>query len=93
MAKASSTATWTQIDTTTLPTPIAKQYANYKAAYVEMKAERKAFEDALTALLTIPSGKKAIFGYNFGKLSIAIVADEAKPKSASTAVSIASLIK
>lgn len=93
MAKPATNATWTQIDTDTLPTPIAKQYANYKSAYSEMKAERKAFEDALSALLTIPAGKRAVFGYNFGKLSIAIVADDAKPKSASSAVSIASLIK
>lgn len=93
MAKSPSPAVWTQIDTDTLPTPIAKQYANYKSAYAEMKAERKAFEDALTALLTIPAGKRAVFGYNFGKLSIAIVGDDAKPKSASSAVSIASLIK
>lgn len=93
MAKSSSPAVWTQIDTNTLPTPIAMQYANYKSAYVEMKAERKAFEDALSALLAIPAGKRAVFGYNFGKLSIAIVADDAKPKSSSSAVSIESLIK
>lgn len=94
MAKPStSTATWTQIDTASLPTPIAKQYANYKSAYAEMKAERLAFENAVTAMLSIPTGKRAIFGYNFGKLSVAIVADDAKPKSASSAVSLASLIK
>lgn len=94
MAKsATAAATWTQIDTDSLPAPIAKQYANYKSAYAEMKAERKAFEDAITAQLAIPTGKRAVFGYNFGKLSIAIVADDAKPKSASSAVSLASLIK
>lgn len=93
MAKSPATTTWTQIDTETLPTPIAKQYANYKSAYAEMKAERKVFEDALTELLTIPPGKRAVFGYNFGKLSIAIVDDDAKPKAASSAVSLASLIK
>lgn len=93
MAKQPATATWTQIDTTSLPTAIAKQYANYKSAYTEMKAERKAFEDALTAMLSIPSGKRAIFGYNFGKLSIAIVDAAAAPKAGSSAVSLASLIK
>lgn len=93
MAKATSTATWTQIDTETLPTAIAKQYANYKSAYAEMKAERKAFEDALVAMLSVPTGKRAVFGYNFGKLSIAIVDDDAKPAKASLAVSLASLIK
>lgn len=93
MAKPSTTATWTQIDTDTLPISIAKQYGNYKTVYAEMKAERKAFEDALTAMLTIPSGKRAVFGYNFGKLSIAIVADDAKPKTASNVVSLASFMK
>lgn len=94
MAKtAQATASWTQIDTDSLPTAIAKQYANYKSAYAEMKAERKAFEDALAAMLDVPPGKRAVFGYNFGKLSIAIVDDTAKPKAASSAVSLASLIK
>lgn len=94
MAKTTAIDTkWTQIDTDSLPTAIAKQYANYKSAYAEMKAERKAFEDALTAMLTIPAGKRAVFGYNFGKLSIAIVADDAKPKAASSAVSLTSLMK
>ncbi len=92
MAK-TSTATWTQIDTDSLPIAIAKQYANYKSAYAEMKAERKAFEDALAAMLTLPQGKRAVFGYNFGKLSIAIVDDDAKPAKASSAVSLSSLIK
>ncbi len=92
MAK-TSTATWTQIDTTSLPTAIAKQYANYKAAYTEMKAERKAFEDAITDMLAVPAGKRAVFGYNFGKLSIAIVDDDTKPVKASSAVSLSSLIK
>lgn len=92
MAK-TSTATWTQIDTDTLPVAIAKQYANYKSAYAEMKAERKAFEDALAAMLTVPPGSKPVFGYNFGKLSIAIVLDDKPAAKASSAVSLASLIR
>lgn len=94
MAKTSNTtATWTQIDTDSLPAAIAKQYANYKSAYAEMKAERKAFEDALAAMLIVPPGKRAVFGYNFGKLSIAIVDDTAPKAKATSAVSLASLIK
>lgn len=88
----SSTATWTQIDPASLPTPIAKQYDRYKSAYAEMKAERKAFEDALAAMLPTPIGKRVVFGYNFGKLSIATV-DASAPKSATSAVSLASLLK
>ena len=93
MAKPTSTATWTQIDTDTLPPAIAKQYANYKAAYTEMKAERKALEDALAAAIAPPSGSRAVFGYNFGKLSVAIVPDDAKPAKASAAVSLSNLIR
>ena len=92
MAK-TSTAIWTQIDPDSLPTPIAKQYANYKSAYAEMKAERKAFEEALAAMLTIAAGHRVVFGYNFGKLSIAIVPDDKPAAKASSAVSLASLIK
>lgn len=93
MAKSASTANWQTIDITTLPTAIAKQYANYKSAYAEMKAEREAFETALRDVLPTPAGQRLVFGYNFGKLSIAIVADDAKPKAASSAISLASLIK
>lgn len=93
MAKSpTSTAAWKQIDTNSLPTPLAKQYENYKSAYAEMKAERKAFEDALAGMLTLPPGKRAVFGYNFGKLSVAIVDDDSKPKASSSAISLASLI-
>ncbi len=93
MAKTASTATWTQIDTDSLPTAIAKQYANYKSAYAEMKAERKAFEDALAEKLAVPAGKRAVFGYNFGKLSIAIVDDDKPKAKASSAVSLADLMR
>ena len=93
MATRNSTATWTQIDVASLPTPIAKQYARYKDAYAEMKAERKAFEDAITTQLAVPAGKRAVFGYNFGKLSIAIVDDDKPAAKPSSAVSLASLIR
>lgn len=92
MAK-TSTATWTQIDTDSLPAAIAKQYARYKEAYTEMKAERKAFEDALASAIAVPTGKRAVLGYNFGKLSVAIVDDDKPTAKASSAVSLASLMK
>ena len=90
MAKSPTTANWQTIDTDTLPVPIAKQYANYKEAYAEMKAERLAFEDAVRKLIACPTGKRVVFGYNFGKLSVALVADDAKPATAKGAVSLAS---
>lgn len=84
MIKSETKANWQTIDTETLPAPIAKQYAHYKESYAEMKAERKAFEDAVTDLISPPKGKRIAFGYNFGKLSVALVDDDAKPASKSS---------
>jgi hypothetical protein len=93
MAKSTATANWTQIDTDSLPPAIYNAYSEYKAAYADMKVQRKAFEDELTAILNVPQGKRAVFGYNFGKLSIAIVDDDKPAAKASSAVSLASLIR
>lgn len=94
MAKTSNTtATWTQIDIDSLPPALRTEYGNYKDAYAEMKQVRKEFEENLAAMLTVPTGKRAVFGYNFGKLSIAIVDDTAPKAKATSAVSLASLIK
>lgn len=84
-------ANWLTIDPSTLPTAIAKQYANYKSSYAEMKAERVAFEDALRACVAAPAGQRLAVNYNFGKLSVAFVTDDAKPASAKGSVSFASL--
>lgn len=94
MAKATtSTATWTQIDIDTLPAEIKAGYDSYREAYAEMKRIRKGFEDSLADCITTPAGKRVVFGYNFGKLSVAIVDDTAKPKASTNAVSLATLIK
>ena len=92
MAKTTSTANWQTLDPQTLPTAIAKQYARYKEAYAEMKAERTSFETALAAVISVPSGSKLIFGYNFGKLSIAVVAAATKP-AAKGALSLSDFLK
>lgn len=86
-------ANWLSIDPSTLPVAIAKQYANYKSSYAEMKAERVAFEDALRASVAAPAGQRLAVNYNFGKLSVAFVPDDAKPASRSGAVSFATLAR
>jgi hypothetical protein len=86
-------AIWNTIDPTSLPTAMAKQYTRYKEAYAEMKAERKAFEDAISDTIAPAPGKRVVFGYNFGKLSIAIVDDDTKPKTPTGAISISALCK
>ena len=61
----------------------AEAYQEYKRQYREMKAQRERFEGIMA--IGVPEGKRMIFGYNFGKLSVAIVDNdksETKPKAA-----------
>lgn len=83
MAKPTSTLNWQTIDPATLSVPIQKQYARYKDAYREMKAERDAFETALRAEAPAPAGMKLAIGYNFGKLSVAVAPDDGKSATTS----------
>lgn len=92
MAKSPTTANWQTLDPASLPAPVAKQYANYKSAYVEMKAERTAFEEAMRQLAPAPAGKRLVFGYNFGKLSVALVDDDAKPAKPSGTLSLSAFL-
>lgn len=82
MAKAND-AVWTQIDPSTLGEDIAQAYVDYKAAYTKMKNARVLFEAKMGNAAELPQGKRLVFGYNFGKLSVAIVDGErveAKPQ-------------
>jgi len=81
MAKAKQELTWTEIDPASLPEEQGALYAEYKQAYAAMKAARAAFEQSFQA--AAPKGKRIVCGYNFGKLSIALADDVAKPKQAS----------
>lgn len=92
MAK-TTTANWQQIDTTTLSQGQEAAYLSYKAKYAAMKEQRKAFEELMAEDVELPRGKKLAFGYNFGKLSIAIVDDDKPAAKASSAVSLSTLIK
>lgn len=92
MAKSPSTANWQTLDPETLPAPVAKQYLRYKEAYKEMKADRDAFEQALRELAPAPAGKRLVFGYNFGKLSVALVDDDAKPASTKGTTSLSAFL-
>lgn len=85
-------ADWKTIDTATLATPIADAFNAYKDSYKDMKASREEFESLVAKSLGLPDGKRVIFGYNYGKLSMAIVDDD-KPaaKSPKGAVSLSAL--
>jgi hypothetical protein len=86
-------AVWNTINTETLPTSIKDAYAGYKDAYRDMKEAREQFEAIITKAIAPAAGKRVIFGYNFGKLSVAVVDDD-KPasKPAAGSVSLSALV-
>lgn len=75
-------ANWVEIDPSTLHDYEAQAYAGYKQAYKDMKTAREVFESRMQAAAGLPEGKRLVFGYNFGKLSVAIVDDDRKPVKA-----------
>ena len=85
MVKAKSDAVWFELNVDTLAPELAKAYAEYKELYRQMKAQRLAFETSVSEAAELPEGKRMVFGYNFGKLSVAIVDDDRKPAKASPA--------
>jgi len=94
MAKPTKTdAVWHTLDTDALPPPILSKYDAYKEAYKAMKAERLEFETALAKAIDPPKGKRVIFGYNFGKLSVAVVDDDAKAKAKPATTTLADLVR
>lgn len=81
-------ANWVNIDVDSLPLDTKDAYAAYKAAYLAMKNARGKFEERMAS--DIPQGQRMIFGYNFGKLSVAVVEDDrkaAKPKAQTQSLS------
>jgi len=93
MAKTTKTdAVWNTINTETLPTSIKDAYGAYKDAYKDMKEMRLAFEQAISKAIDPKPGYRVIFGYNFGKLSVAVVEDDkAKTKAPAGSVSLSAL--
>jgi len=79
MAQAKRTdAEWIVIDPTTLGDDTQLAYMAYKDAYKAMKALREGFEQSMASAVELPAGKRLVFGYNFGKLSVAVVDDDRK---------------
>jgi len=79
---------WTQLDPDTLSPELRKAYDDYKAANKAAHTMRNVFEAMMTNAIDPLDTEKVIFGYNFGKLSIAIVPAD-KPKRRTAAVSLA----
>lgn len=77
-------ANWVEISADDLPEDIRQAYDAYKLAYKHMKAQRERFEQAMADRAEVPKGRRLVFGYNFGKLSVAVVDDDRKPAKAAT---------
>ena len=92
MVKAKSDAVWIELDVETLSMEAAEQYGNYKRQYKAAKEARERFEQVMNDQAKLPEGKRMVFGYNFGKLSVAIVADDRKPKAEAKRQSLADFL-
>lgn len=90
MAKFETKLDWTQVDVNTLDQADRASYEAYKAAYRAMKEAREAFESGMQA--NAPQGMRLVFGYNFGKLSIALDAAKDALKAKSGTQSLASFL-
>lgn len=87
-------AVWIEIDPTTLSKEVKADYDAYKEEYRLAKIARETFEESLRATVEVPQGKKLVFGYNFGKLSVAIVDDDGRRSSAGkSAMSLSAFMK
>lgn len=84
MAK-NTDAIWVEVDVASLSDGARKAYEAYKDMYRQMKAKREEFEGLIAKDAGVPEGKRMVFGYNFGKLSVAIVDDDRKPAKAKPA--------
>ena len=99
VAKAAETAApapkteleWTQLDPASLSPELRKAYDAYREAARSANALREAFERQMTAAIDPLDTEKVVFGYRFGKLSLAIAPAD-RPRKPSAAVSLADFI-
>ena len=82
---------WTQLDPATLSPALRQAYDTYREAARSANALRETFERAMTVAIDPLDGEKVVFGYRFGKLSLAIAPAD-KPRKPSAAVSLADFI-
>ena len=82
---------WTQLDPSSLSPDLRKAYDAYRDAARHANTLREAFERAMTVAIDPLDTEKVVFGYRFGKLSLAIAPAD-KPRKPSAAVSLAEFI-
>jgi hypothetical protein len=85
MAIKRTDAQWTELNPETLSPEAQAAYKAYKDIYKAMKLARDTFETQVRHDSDVAEGKRLVFGYNFGKLSVAVVDDDSKPAKASKA--------
>ena len=82
---------WTQLDPASLSPALRAAYDAYKEAARHAESLRKTFEASMTNAIDPLDSEKVVFGYRFGKLSLAIAPAD-KPRKPSAAVSLADFI-
>lgn len=76
---------WTALDLDTLSPELRALHADMREAMAVASAKRKAFEAAMILAIDPLDNEKLIFGYRFGKLSVAIVPATPAKRTASAA--------
>jgi hypothetical protein len=85
MAKANheTKADWQTIAVDSLDQDHQDNWASMKAAYSLYKQAKEEFEAGMRKASGLEgTGNRLVFGYNFGKLSLAVVPDDGKAKAA-----------
>ncbi len=82
-----------ELNPASLPPQARMAYDKLKAARKAAGEARDAFESLAREAMALPEGQRAVFGYNFGKLSVGVAADEGKAKTGKSAMSLTDWLK
>lgn len=72
---------WKTMDVATLGAKAEALWQAKRDADKMARTAREAFETHVLGLVTIPEGKRLAMAYNFGKFSVALVADDGKARA------------
>lgn len=82
MARTKQDLDYTNIDVSSLSEEHRVAFQAYKDAYNYAKELKATFEAGMRRDAGLPQGQMLFFGYNFGKLALAIGIDDTTPKAA-----------
>lgn len=95
MATSPDSLVWRNVETDDIPASALGLYNQYKTAQRSAAAAREAFETEFSIILgfTPNTTQRLVFGYKFGKLSIAVAPnDKPKPTTKRAATSLADFL-